>query len=96
MAARKREKEAEAGITDTAVLPSLSQDSEERAQLHRDSASTLNRDSSAGAGSVTQSYELQLTETVEEVPSTASLSVTVAEPGASSSVEEGNSQQVCV
>ena len=96
VAARKREKEAEAGITDVVVFPSLSQDSEERAQLHRDSASTLNQDSSAGAGSVTQSYELQPTETVEEVPSTASLSVTVAEPGASSNMEEGNSQQVCV
>ena len=97
MEARRREKEAEAGITDgAAVLASLSQDSEERDQLHRDSASTLNRGSSAGAGSVGQSYELQPTETVEEVPSTASLSVTVAGPGASANEEEGNSQQVGV
>ena len=90
---RKREKEAEAGIA------SSSQDSsEERAQLHRDSASTLNRGSSAGGGSVGQSYELQRTESVEVVaPSTASLSVCVAGPAASVSVvEEGNSQQVCV
>ena len=93
METRKREKEAEAGIA------SSSQDSsEERAQLHRDSASTLNRGSSAGGGSVGQSYELQRTESVEAVaPSTASLSVCVAGPAASVSVvEEGNSQQVCV
>lgn len=98
MEARKREKEAEAGLTDAAaVLSSLSQDSEERAQqLHRDSASTLNQGSSTGAGSVGQSYELQPTESMEEVPrSVATVSLTLAIPGASANVEEGNSQQVC-
>lgn len=101
MEAKKREKEAEAGLTDAAaVLSSLSQDSEERAQqLHRDSASTLNRGSSTGAGSVGQSYELRPTESMEEVHvphSMATVSLTLAMPGASANVEEGNSQQVCV
>ena len=98
VAEKQRQKEEEAGITDV-VFQSSSQDSttmEERLQLHRDSASTLNRDSSTGAGSTTHSYELHPTECVGEVmPSTASLSVAVAsEPGASN-MEEGNSQQVC-
>ena len=92
VAEKKRQKEIEAGITDVG----LSQDSataEERQQLHRDSASTLNRGSSTGAGSGTQSYELQTTEGGEEVPSAAPLSVTLVE---ASNTEEGNSQQVCV
>ena len=101
MEAKKREKEAEAGLTDAAaVLSSLSQDSEERSQqLHRDSASTLNRGSSTGAGSVGQSYELRPTESMEEVHvprSMATVSLTLAMPGASANIEEGNSQQVCV
>jgi hypothetical protein len=100
--ARKREKEAEAGITDASAVPSSSsQDSEERTQLHRDSASTLNRGSSAGAGSVGQSLELQPTESMEEggVPrsmATLSLTVAAAGPGASANMDDGNSQQVCV
>ena len=81
------QKAKEAGITDAPHDSAT----EERDQRHRDSASTLNHGSSMGGTSATQSYELQQTESVGEVPST--LSVKVAE---ASGAEEGNSQQVCV
>ena len=97
VAAKQKEKMAEAGITDgEGEGYKSSQESsaeDDRLQRHLDSASTLNHGSSSCGTSVAQSYELQPTEQVDAVPSGTSLSVTVV-GSAAGSQQEGNSQEV--